>query len=74
MTYDLLKCLAAHSPKMSNNLRKAIIESTHSDRALEDAEAILFQDPTFKALVGTTQAIDLIGGGVKAYVLPINLS
>ena len=50
---------------MPSELRKAIIHSTESDQALKDAESILFKDPLFKALAGTTQAIDLIGGGVK---------
>lgn len=53
---------------MPKDLRKAIIRSTHSDKALKDAEDILFQDPLSKALVATTQAIDLVGGGVKTYV------
>lgn len=66
VSYDLFKCLAAHSPKMPKDLRKALIQSTESDDALKAAESILRQDPTFKALVGTTQAIDLINGGVKA--------
>jgi Gly-Xaa carboxypeptidase len=33
-------------------------------------EAELIKDPIYNALIGTTQAIDLVQGGVKANVLP----
>jgi len=35
-------------------------------------EKIMFQDNAFKSLVATTQAVDLIGGGVKTNALPEN--
>jgi hypothetical protein len=68
VTHDFVKCFAAHSSKMPSELRKAILRSPYSDRALKHAESILSQNPLFKSLAGTTQAIDLIGGGVKTYV------
>jgi Gly-Xaa carboxypeptidase len=52
---------------MPGYLRKAIIQSTKSDSALKEAADILLQDNGFKSLVATTQAVDLIGGGVKMY-------
>lgn len=43
-----------------------------SDKALVVVQNMLLKIPLFKALVGTTQAIDLINGGVKANALPEN--
>jgi Gly-Xaa carboxypeptidase len=33
-------------------------------------EAALTNDPSYRALIGTTQAIDLVQGGVKTNALP----
>ena len=55
---------------MPSELRKALLDADQSDKALHAAEKILFQDRMFRSLVGTTQAIDLISGGVKTNALP----
>ena len=68
--YTKLQCLAAHAPTLPSGLRKSILDAEKSDKALHAVEKILFQDRTFRALVGTTQAIDVIFGGVKANALP----
>ncbi len=68
--YMKAQCLASHAPNIPSNLRKALQNSVTSDKALRDAESILFQDRMLKALVSTTQAIDLIQAGVKANALP----
>ncbi|KAI0073281.1 carboxypeptidase S [Panus rudis PR-1116 ss-1] len=68
--YNKAFCLAAHAPDLPRELRAALRESIESDEALQKAEDILFKDEMFKALVGTTQAIDLISGGVKTNALP----
>ncbi|THH12982.1 hypothetical protein EW146_g7187 [Bondarzewia mesenterica] len=68
--YSTVQCLAAHAKDVSLHLRALIKASAHSDKALRKAEKELFKDKGFKALVGTTQAIDLIQGGVKANALP----
>lgn len=62
--------MAAHSPAIPSHLRRAIKRSVKSDKALHEVEKELFQDTEFKSLVGTTQAIDLIQGGVKTNALP----
>lgn len=72
--YMKAQCLASHAPDLPSSLRKALQNSITSDKALREAESILFQDPMFKALVQTTQAIDLIQGGVKANALPESAS
>ena len=63
--------MAAHAPRVPSGFRKDIIRSVSSDEALRRVEDFVFsRDATTKALVGTTQAIDLINGGVKVNALP----
>ena len=68
--YGVAQCLAAYAPDIPTPLRKAIKDSVHSDHALQVAEDVLLQDKLMKSFVGTTQAIDLIQGGVKTNALP----
>jgi Gly-Xaa carboxypeptidase len=68
--YQKSQCLAAYGSDMPKALRKALKDSVKSDKALRKAENALFEDKKFKALVGTTLAIDLISGGVKTNALP----
>ncbi|KAI0820814.1 carboxypeptidase S [Trametes gibbosa] len=64
------QCLAAHAPGISHKLRRALKGAVKSDKALHEAQKELFKDPGFRAFVGTTQAIDLVNGGVKTNALP----
>ncbi|KAH9935932.1 carboxypeptidase S [Epithele typhae] len=64
------QCLAAHIPDMPHKLRKALKKAVKSDKALKEAGDILIQTKQLRALIGTTQAIDLINGGVKTNALP----
>ena len=64
--YDTLVCSAVHSAEIDDGLRKDILASIKSDEALRAVESVIFQDPTINALVGTTRAVDIVGGGVKA--------
>lgn len=66
MYYETLLCVASHSVKVDDALRQAILDSATSDEALELAESIIFKDPETRSLIGTTRAIDIVGGGVKA--------
>lgn len=66
------QCLAAYAPELPKSIRKAVKKAASSDKALRAAQDKLFEDPTFKALVGTTQAVDMISGGVKSNALPEN--
>lgn len=63
------QCLV-HAPELPGSLRRDIIRAEHNDGALRRVERELFKNPKFKSLVGTTQAIDLIQGGVKVNALP----
>jgi Gly-Xaa carboxypeptidase len=53
-----------------SDFRKVIKRAAHSEKALRLLEKILFKNPVYKSFVGTTQAIDLIQGGVKVNALP----
>ena len=64
--YDTLICTAAHSAEVDQNLRKTILASTKSEKALKAVESVIFQNPLITALVGTTRAVDIVGGGVKS--------
>ncbi|KAJ3833346.1 carboxypeptidase S [Lentinula raphanica] len=68
--YLTLQCYAGYGKDMPSALRKAIIRSKHSHKALKRLSEILFKDPANVALTGTTHAIDLIYGGVKSNALP----
>ena len=68
--YGTAQCLAAHVKALPPRLRNDIKASVHSDKALRRAEKELFKDTQLRALAGTTQAIDLIQGGVKVNALP----
>ena len=58
--------MATHSQNVEKGLRQAILDSATSDEALEVVESTIFEDPETRSLVGTTRAIDIVGGGVKA--------
>ncbi|KAI0076558.1 carboxypeptidase S [Panus rudis PR-1116 ss-1] len=70
--FQTLQCQAAYDPEMDDDLRGLIKHSRYDDSALKDLEKTLFQSRQAKALGGTTQATDLIGGGVKTNALPEN--
>ncbi|KAF9010305.1 carboxypeptidase S [Hymenopellis radicata] len=69
-TYDLFQCYAEHVSLLPESLRDEIIRSRTSDEALAELEETVFQDVSYKSLIITTQAIDMIHGGVKSNALP----
>lgn len=68
--YASLECLAAHAPSLPSHVKKNFKKAATSNKALKKVEDYFFQVPAFKSLTGSTQAIDLIGGGVKTNALP----
>ena len=69
--YSQLQCRAVHDPSLSPQLRSLISRSRTSDKALHALERHLAEtDRLFPALAGTTQAADIIRGGVKTNALP----
>ncbi|EJT98488.1 carboxypeptidase S [Dacryopinax primogenitus] len=75
--YQTLRCVAEYSPSLPAGAKRLIESSEHSDSALSQlgnwvlhalpSNALL---PTGGALMSTTQAVDVVRGGVKANVLP----
>ncbi|KAH9962677.1 carboxypeptidase S [Russula dissimulans] len=68
--YDTIQCVGQHAKHFPAHLRALIKTSVHSDRALRKLEEALIRDRFYRALIGTTQAIDLVQGGVKSNALP----
>ncbi|EIM87292.1 carboxypeptidase S [Stereum hirsutum FP-91666 SS1] len=68
--YDTIQCTAAHAKSIAPGLRKLIKKSAFCDGALRKLEKTLAEDINMRALFGTTQAIDIIQGGVKTNALP----
>ncbi|KAF7309691.1 Gly-X carboxypeptidase [Mycena indigotica] len=68
--YALVQCHGEHGATMPERLKRLIKHSAHSESALRKLENVLFEEKTFRALVGTTQAADIIHGGVKSNALP----
>lgn len=68
--FATLQCIAEHAKIVPSNLRRTIKKSVYSDKALESLQSYVLKNKEFYSLVTTTQAIDLIGGGVKSNALP----
>ncbi|KIJ65717.1 hypothetical protein HYDPIDRAFT_39633 [Hydnomerulius pinastri MD-312] len=65
------QCKAAYAPSYPDNLRGLAQKASSDDSALEQLqEGLLGLLPVYKAMLGTTQAVDLIEGGVKVNALP----
>ncbi|KZT65806.1 carboxypeptidase S [Daedalea quercina L-15889] len=71
--YTQLHCQAEHDPLFPPNLKRLVKNSLHCDKALAKLEKeLLKSNPMFGPLSGTTQAVDIIHGGVKSNALPEN--
>ncbi|KAF4583535.1 hypothetical protein EYR38_002287 [Pleurotus pulmonarius] len=65
-----LQCLADHAEELPVSLRDSIKHASHSEEALLDLERQLAADKLYSSLIGTTQSVTMIEGGVKANALP----
>ncbi|SCU99345.1 LANO_0F01530g1_1 [Lachancea nothofagi CBS 11611] len=63
--FDTLKCFTKFGAIQDKNIEKHLIEGS-----IEKLEATLDYKPEFKYLFKTSQALDVISGGVKANALP----
>jgi Gly-Xaa carboxypeptidase len=68
--YESLKCIGEHGPDIPLTLKRAIEKSTGSGRALHRVEELIFPNDQIRSVVGTTQAVDMIQGGIKSNALP----
>ncbi|KAK7457811.1 hypothetical protein VKT23_010153 [Stygiomarasmius scandens] len=69
--YAQLICFSAHAQTLPPSLRTNIRRSLSSDSALADlGKQVFSMSRLWKSMSGTTQAIDVIHGGVKSNALP----
>lgn len=72
--YGALQCMGENNEKnLPPSVSKYIKKSLRSNSALKKLEQLLLNGPSAKqnrALLSTTQAVDLIEGGVKINALP----
>lgn len=72
--FQSIQCLAKYSPVLPAELKRLVKKSLKSDAALDQLrKELLAHDPTAASSLGTTQAVDLIQGGVKVNALPENV-
>ena len=68
--YQSLQCLAEHGESVPSHLRKTIKLSLKSDKVLNKLQKFIRGDKTLSSMIRTTQAIDVIHGGIKSNALP----
>ncbi|PPQ67706.1 hypothetical protein CVT24_002762 [Panaeolus cyanescens] len=68
--YDTLQCVGQHGKDVPSKLRNVIGKSLTSKKALGELQTVIQGDKLLRSLVSTTQAIDMIQGGVKSNALP----
>ncbi|CDO73270.1 hypothetical protein BN946_scf185008.g32 [Trametes cinnabarina] len=71
-TYNATQCLATYAPSFPAELRRLAREAERSDDALALLTDALLEEygAAYEVLLRTTQAVDLIEGGVKVNALP----
>ncbi|PIL24992.1 hypothetical protein GSI_12879 [Ganoderma sinense ZZ0214-1] len=70
--YNTILCGATYGPSFPEPLRQLAFQAPHSDAALDALrDAVLAANPRLLgAVLGTTQAADVVAGGVKVNALP----
>ncbi|KAF8070006.1 hypothetical protein FPV67DRAFT_1578960 [Lyophyllum atratum] len=68
--YSTFQCVGEHAKELPKDLRETIRRSWSSNKELRKLEKFILDNPVFRSMVGVTQAIDMIQGGVKANALP----
>ncbi|KAI9064103.1 carboxypeptidase S [Trametes sanguinea] len=73
--YNSTQCAATYAPEYPERLRRLARDAVESDSALEELRDGLMEEfPRFEAVLRTTQAVDLVQGGVKVNALPEKVS
>ncbi|KAL1691810.1 hypothetical protein GGG16DRAFT_112730 [Schizophyllum commune] len=69
--YADYQCYAEHGKELDSSLKDLIKKSATDEEALKELEQYVFETNNFhKASLGTTTAVDIVGGGVKSNALP----
>ncbi|CAI5759319.1 unnamed protein product [Candida verbasci] len=69
-----LYCIAEHSPNLDPKVRKNILKSQVNSNANKKIVEYLSKNKETKYLIQTSQAIDIIQGGIKSNALPEHVS
>ncbi|EGA58187.1 Cps1p [Saccharomyces cerevisiae FostersB] len=68
--YGLLTCAAEHSKSLSKDVKKTILGAPFCPRRKDKLVEYISNQSHLRSLIRTTQAVDIINGGVKANALP----
>lgn len=68
-TLAMFRCLAEHAPQMNKELRRTVLDIYHEGHR-ESLMDFIAANPVYKNMIRTTQAVDVIEGGVKLNALP----
>ncbi|KAJ7213809.1 hypothetical protein B0H12DRAFT_1032935 [Mycena haematopus] len=68
--FQTLQCLAQYGSTLPPAIKALIVDSAHSDTALRALEGVLSKDKLYRSQIATTQAVDVVTGGVKSNALP----
>ncbi|KAF7375296.1 Carboxypeptidase S [Mycena sanguinolenta] len=68
--FQTFQCIGQYGSTLPPAIKALIVDSAQSDTALHALEAILSKDKLYRSQIGTTQAVDVVSGGVKANALP----
>lgn len=68
--WESLECIAEYNDNLNPEFKEAILKRDVSPYYREKLLSILSANPQFKGLIETSQAFDIISGGVKANALP----
>lgn len=68
--YGTLTCAAEHSKSMPKKLKRTILDAPNSKKQKKLLTEFLSSQKDLRDLIRTTQAVDIIHGGVKANALP----
>ncbi|SCU87458.1 LADA_0E04126g1_1 [Lachancea dasiensis] len=68
--YGLLTCTAEHNDKLPSDAKRAILEAPFDSKQKQKMINMLSAERSTRELLRTSQAIDIIKGGIKANALP----
>lgn len=71
--FNTLQCLAAYAPDLNERFRGDVFRSVDGDKALKKVEQAVLRGElgrTYQGVIKTSQAVDLVEGGVKVNALP----
>ncbi|GMM38297.1 Gly-Xaa carboxypeptidase [Saccharomycopsis crataegensis] len=70
----MMQCIASYSDEMAPALRQTILNADRDETANKKLIEYLSNDKLTKYLISTSQAVDIIHGGIKSNALPESVS